>query len=86
VDHFPEYKPWEPAVAAKQEFPITTYQPVYFVAESLNDMKDKMKRFCEQGLTRKFHAKYNPNTATVWVDRAVTRLEAAPVEANPYAS
>ena len=25
----PIIKPWDPAVAAMQEFPITTYQPVY---------------------------------------------------------
>jgi phenylalanine-4-hydroxylase len=29
----PEYRKWEPAKACRQEFPITTYQPVYFVAE-----------------------------------------------------
>ena len=27
-DEFPEYRKWEPEHAAKQEFPITTYQPV----------------------------------------------------------
>jgi len=31
----PIIKPWDPAVAATQDFPITTYQPVYFLAESL---------------------------------------------------
>ena len=31
----PIIKPWDPAVAASQDFPITTYQPVYFLAESL---------------------------------------------------
>ena len=42
-----ELKPWDPAVAGVQEFPITTYQPIYFVAESLNDAKSKMRSFCE---------------------------------------
>ena len=49
----PELKPWDPAVAGVQEFPITTYQPIYFVAESLNDAKSKMRSFCE-GLKKPF--------------------------------
>jgi hypothetical protein len=58
---------------------------VYFVAESLSDTKESMRKFCEEGLSRRFHAKYNSHTQTVWVDRAVKRLEATPIEANPYA-
>ena len=42
-DEFPEYLPWEPEKAAITEYPITTYQPKYFVAESLTDAKDKVK-------------------------------------------
>jgi phenylalanine-4-hydroxylase len=33
----PEMRPWDPEAAASVEFPITKYQPVYFVAESLQD-------------------------------------------------
>eukprot|EP00613_Pedinella_sp_CCMP2098_P002058 CAMPEP_0171619018 /NCGR_PEP_ID=MMETSP0990-20121206/15118_1 /TAXON_ID=483369 /ORGANISM="non described non described, Strain CCMP2098" /LENGTH=414 /DNA_ID=CAMNT_0012183985 /DNA_START=153 /DNA_END=1397 /DNA_ORIENTATION=+ len=74
TDVKPELRPWEPEEAAKQTFPITTYQPVYFVAESVNDAKEKMRRFCDEGLHRKFRARYNPNTQSVWVDRAVKPL------------
>ncbi len=35
TDATPEYRPWEPDRAACQQFPITSYQPVYFVAEVL---------------------------------------------------
>jgi phenylalanine-4-hydroxylase len=62
--------PWDPRVASKQPYPITCYQPTYFVAESLADAKLKMREFCE-GLKKPFHARYNPLTSSVWVDRAV---------------
>jgi len=57
VADLPEYRAWDPAKAAKQQFPITTYQPVYFVADSLNDIKETMKHFCEHELARKFRAR-----------------------------
>merc|ERR1712196_616065 len=41
----PGYLPWEPKVASVTEFPITDYQPVYFVSESLIDAKNRMRRF-----------------------------------------
>lgn len=70
--HFPEYRPWDPVMACKQEYPITTYQPIYYVAESLVDAKDRMRDFCAQ-LNRPFYARYNPYSQTVSVDRAVAR-------------
>eukprot|EP00616_Rhizochromulina_sp_CCMP1243_P013079 CAMPEP_0118973784 /NCGR_PEP_ID=MMETSP1173-20130426/10905_1 /TAXON_ID=1034831 /ORGANISM="Rhizochromulina marina cf, Strain CCMP1243" /LENGTH=405 /DNA_ID=CAMNT_0006923477 /DNA_START=218 /DNA_END=1435 /DNA_ORIENTATION=- len=73
---YPEYREWLPEHAARQEFPITTYQPVYFVAESLGDAKRRMRTYCER-MSRPFYARYNGNTQTVWVDRAV---ETAPLE------
>ena len=63
---------WDPAVAALQEYPVTEYQPVYFVAESLQDAKIRMRGFCES-LPRPFYARYHPATESVWVDRAVRR-------------
>lgn len=38
----PELRPFEPSKTALQKFPITTYQPIYYVAESFNDAKDRM--------------------------------------------
>lgn len=35
TEAWPEFKPWDPSVAQHQKYPITTYQPVYFVADSL---------------------------------------------------
>ena len=42
TDDRPEIRPWIPEQAAMQEYPITTYQPIYYCAESMEDAKDKM--------------------------------------------
>ncbi|GMI00352.1 hypothetical protein TrLO_g11372 [Triparma laevis f. longispina] len=81
----PELKPWDPAVAGVQEFPITTYQPIYFVAESLNDAKSKMRSFCE-GLKKPFLSRHNPNTDSIWVDRPVRRAVGVPEKKDFAAS
>ena len=73
----PEIKDWDPAVAAVQEFPITTYQPVYFLASSLGDAKQRMREYCE-GLQRPFFALHNDQTHTVHIDRPVRRTKGAP--------
>lgn len=75
----PVIKPWDPAVAAAQDFPITTYQPVYFLAESLQDAKLKMRKYCED-LPRPFFALYNAQTETVHIDRPVRRARGIPKE------
>ena len=66
------FAPWEPQRAANQTYPVTEYQPLYFVAKSLHDAKARMRAFCES-LPRPFYARYNPATEGVWVDRAVQR-------------
>jgi phenylalanine-4-hydroxylase len=68
----PQLVPWQPAKAASQTFPITEYQPRYFVADSLQDAKGRMQEYC-QTLARPFYARYNPATDSIWVDRAVKR-------------
>src|SRR5690606_23714174 len=64
--------PWEPAKAAARDYPITEYQPCYFVAESLQDAKARMLECCRT-LARPFYARYNPAGDSIWVDRAVRR-------------
>lgn len=64
--------PWDPAKAAARDFPITEYQPCYFVAESLQDAKARMQEYCRT-LARPFYARYNPASESIWVDRAVRR-------------
>lgn len=70
ADNGPEIREWEPSVAARTDFPVTTYQPVYFRAESMNDAKERMRQYC-QDLPRPFWAMYNEQTETVHIDRPV---------------
>ena len=63
---------WQPELAAAQPFPITRYQPLYFVADSLHDARVRMRAFCE-ALPRPFYARYNTANESIWVDRAVRR-------------
>ena len=39
----PEIREFEPAVTGEQEYPITEYQPIYFVTESFEDAQRKMR-------------------------------------------
>jgi phenylalanine-4-hydroxylase len=71
-DKFPEYRSWDPFKASVQEYPITTYQPVYYVAESLSDAKSKMRSFIGS-LPRGFSVVYDEETESVSVDRAIIR-------------
>ncbi len=38
----PEVRPFEPEKTGTQPYPITEYQPVYYVAESFEDAKNKI--------------------------------------------
>ena len=73
AERAPEFRAWEPAKAAQQTYPITTYQPVYYVADSLADAKSRMRAFCEDGLSRKFGVAFDEASASVRPDRAVQR-------------
>jgi phenylalanine-4-hydroxylase len=66
--------PWDPAVASTTEYPICDYNPKYFVAESMADAKLKMRAFCQR-MQKPFHARFNPLTNSIWVDRAVKPVQ-----------
>lgn len=38
-----EVRPFNPVKTCLQKYPITEYQPIYYVAESFEDAKEKMK-------------------------------------------
>jgi phenylalanine-4-hydroxylase len=71
-DDFPIYLPWDPQVAARTEYPITTYQPTYFVAESLEDAKLRMRDYAK-ALPRPFGVRYDRLSESIAVDRKVKR-------------
>ena len=51
-------------MASETSYPITTYQPVYYVADSFQSAKEKIIEFIGQ-LKRSFALKYNPFTQSV---------------------
>ena len=70
----PEYLPWDPEVAAETEYPITTYQTKYFVADSLQSAAELTRRFCMFNMSRPFYAQFDESTGRILtVDRQVKR-------------
>ncbi|NP_001297486.1 tryptophan 5-hydroxylase 1 [Mesocricetus auratus] len=69
-------KPFDPKVACKQECLITTFQDVYFVSESFEDAKQKMREFTKT-VKRPFGVKYNPYTQSVQVLRDAKSITSA---------
>lgn len=60
----PVYKSFEPEVTALQEYPITKFQPIYFITESFHEAKQKMRAFART-IPRKFVCSYNAYTSSV---------------------
>lgn len=69
-----QYVPWDPKIASVTSYPITSFQPLYYIADSLTDVKDKMRLYCNN-LNRPFHARYDSKTKTIWVDRAIKMVK-----------
>ncbi|KAM9660334.1 tryptophan 5-hydroxylase 1 [Trichechus inunguis] len=59
-------KPFDPKITCKQECLITTFQDVYFVSESFEDAKEKMREFTKT-IKRPFGVKYNPYTRSIQI-------------------
>lgn len=68
----PEIREWDPFEASKQDYPITTYQPVYYSAQSFMDAKEKMTKFANS-FARPFHVRYDPYSCRIQVDSNVKR-------------
>jgi phenylalanine-4-hydroxylase len=62
----PEVLPFDPPKTAVRTFPITEYQPTYYVADSFDDAKEKMRSFATT-IPRKFGVRYNPYTLSIEV-------------------
>ncbi|CAD7958761.1 unnamed protein product [Amoebophrya sp. A120] len=70
----PKIVPFDPRHAAVQPYPITTYQPIFFCGDSLQDVKEKISDYCD-GMERSFHPVYDFVTQTVQPSRHIRRLE-----------
>ncbi|CAF1156231.1 unnamed protein product, partial [Didymodactylos carnosus] len=62
----PAIMPFDPARAAIQPYPITSFQPVYFLAESFKDAKEKLRQYA-MTIPRPFAVHYNPYTQSIEV-------------------
>jgi len=60
----PTFVPFNPAEAASTQYPITEYQPKYFVAESFETAKKQLQEYAKT-FSRPFELYYNPVTQCV---------------------
>eukprot|EP00871_Galdieria_phlegrea_P005138 jgi/Galph1/5625/GphlegSOOS_G4282.1 len=69
----PKLEPWDPFIASKQPYPITQYQPVYFVADSFASATDKFLKFAET-IARPFSVWYNPYSQTIEIIDSMEKI------------
>ncbi|KAG9345673.1 hypothetical protein JZ751_008817 [Albula glossodonta] len=62
----PEYKPFNAEEAAVQPYQDQSYQPVYFVSESFEDAKAKLRRY-SLAIQKPFSVRYDPFTSSLEV-------------------
>lgn len=60
----PKLQEFDPAVTGATKYPITEYQPLYFVSDSFVTAKSKMRTF-SHSFKKPFQVHYNPYTETV---------------------
>ncbi|KAJ3147529.1 hypothetical protein HDU89_005352 [Geranomyces variabilis] len=63
----PQKVPFDPKLAATQKYPITEYQPLYFVANSFKEMKEQVRDYAATHIHRPFAVRYNALTESVEV-------------------
>lgn len=70
----PEHRPFEPSTTAVQPYQDQEYQPIYYVAESFEDAKEKFRRWVST-MSRPFEVRFNPHTQSVEILDTVDRLD-----------
>jgi uncharacterized protein YdhG (YjbR/CyaY superfamily) len=60
----PEHKPFDPEVTAVQEYQDEDYQSVYFVAESFESAKQKLREYSKK-IQKPYKLKYDPYTQSI---------------------
>lgn len=61
-----EHRPFDPSKVAVQEYQDKNYQPIYFVADSFEDAKQKLRHYA-MTMPRPCNVRYDPYTQTVQV-------------------
>ncbi|NWR99380.1 TY3H monooxygenase, partial [Motacilla alba] len=62
----PEYKPFDPEVTAVHPYQDQAFQPVYFIAENLEDAKVKLQSYAMK-IKKPFALHYDPFTSSIEV-------------------
>ncbi|XP_071477423.1 protein henna-like [Diadema antillarum] len=62
----PEVRPFDPEKTSTTPYPVTKYQPIYYLAESFQDAKEKLSTWAAK-IPRPFSVRYNPYTQSVEV-------------------
>ncbi|XP_076015840.1 phenylalanine-4-hydroxylase isoform X2 [Genypterus blacodes] len=62
----PKLLPFDPDKTSLQKYPITEFQPIYFVAESFEDAKERVRKFAAT-IPRPFTVRYNAYTQSIEV-------------------
>ncbi|XP_067856124.1 phenylalanine-4-hydroxylase [Heptranchias perlo] len=70
----PELRPFDPEKTACQKYPITNFQPIYFVAETFEDAKEKVRKFAAM-IPRPFSVRYNSYTQSIEVLDNIEQLK-----------
>ncbi|XP_014245581.1 tyrosine 3-monooxygenase [Cimex lectularius] len=70
----PEHRAFDPCTTAVQPYQDQEYQPIYYVAESFEDAKEKFRRWVST-MSRPFEVRYNPHTEQVEILDSVDRLD-----------
>ncbi|KAL6735037.1 hypothetical protein Aduo_005516 [Ancylostoma duodenale] len=70
----PQVAPFDPSVTSTTEYPITEYQPKYFLAESFASAKAKLQSWAAT-IPRSFQVRYNAYTQRIEVLDRVSELQ-----------
>lgn len=70
----PEIRQFDPYTTGVQKYPITEYQPVYYLAESFADAQQKMREYA-LSIPRPFTVRYNPYTQSVEIIDTKQQME-----------
>uniref|UniRef100_A0A663EDJ2 Biopterin-dependent aromatic amino acid hydroxylase family profile domain-containing protein n=1 Tax=Aquila chrysaetos chrysaetos TaxID=223781 RepID=A0A663EDJ2_AQUCH len=72
----PEYKPFDPEVTAVHPYQDQAFQPVYFIAENLEDAKSKLQNYVMK-IKKPFSLRYDPFTSSIEVMNAPQKVKRA---------